>query len=157
MSRRSIIGGVGRDQTHTLIETVRPDTEIIIEVIIITQTEIMRTRIRGQIVTGIIIRQIGIVRITGQIIIIIIIRILLITTTVLIITVEINIGQIMVTTPTVQIITIASTDRTTGITTTRAISEELITFVLTTETEGDASIRDVEASVKIITLSLIHI
>ena len=41
MSRRSIIGGVGRDQTHTLIEKVRPDTEIIIEVIIIIQTEIM--------------------------------------------------------------------------------------------------------------------
>ena len=61
----------------------------------------------------------------------IIIRTLLITTTILIITVEINIGQIVVTTPTVQIITIASTDRTTGITTTQAISGELITFVLT--------------------------
>ena len=151
MRRKSTIGGVDRDQTHTLIETVRPDTEIIIEEIIIIPTEIMMTRIRGQIITGIIIRQIEIARITGLIIIIIIIRILLITTTVLIITMEINIGQIMVTTPTVQIITIASTDRTTGKTTTRAISEEPITFVLTTETEGDASIRDVEASMKIIT------
>ena len=100
MSRRSTIGGVDRDQTHTLIETVRPDTEIIIEVIIIIQTEIMLTRIRGQIITGTIIRQTEIARITGLIIIIIIIRTPLITTTVLILTVEINIGQIMVTTPT---------------------------------------------------------